>query len=165
VQCETPPPPAMRPLIEKTLALDEWQQRIVFWGGAIATGAVAVLFAKASDAAMLAFETARQWLSWWPYCAAPVGLALSAWLTQRLFVGAQGSGIPQTIAALSLSTEEARHQVLSLKIAIGKILLTLIALACGASVGREARPFRWAPRSCTHCAGLRDFPPLMSTAA
>jgi H+/Cl- antiporter ClcA len=127
----------MRALIEKTLALEEWQQRIVFWGGAIATGAVAVVFAKASDAAMLAFETARQWLPWWPYCAAPVGLALSAWLTQRIFVGAQGSGIPQTIAALSLSTEEARHRVLSVKIAIGKILLTLIALACGASVGRE----------------------------
>src|SRR5712672_3656411 len=74
-QCETPPRPrtptrpAMRALTEKTLALEEWQQRIVFWGGAMATGAVAVVFAKASDAAMLAFETARQWLPWWPYCA------------------------------------------------------------------------------------------------
>ena len=54
-----------------------------------------------------------------------------------LFPGAEGSGIPQTIAALSLPTEAGRDRVLSLRMAVGKVALTLLGLASGASVGRE----------------------------
>ena len=103
----------------------------------MATGAATVLFAEASDAAMHVFFRARAWGAWWPYVSAPAGLALSAWLTQRVFIGAEGSGIPQTIAALSLPTEEMRNRLLSMRIAAGKVLLTLLALASGASIGRE----------------------------
>jgi H+/Cl- antiporter ClcA len=66
-----------------------------------------------------------------------LGLALVAWLTQRVFPGTHGSGIPQTIAALSISNREARDRLLSIRIALGKLVLTLAALASGASVGRE----------------------------
>lgn len=110
---------------------------MVFWGGAVATGAAAVLFAKGSDFAMALFFKARAWAAWWPCVSAPVGFALCAWLTQRVFVGAEGSGIPQTMAALAMPTEEARDRVLSIKIATGKILLTLLGLASGGSLGRE----------------------------
>ncbi len=127
----------MKARLVRTMALHEWRRRLVFWGGAFATGAVAVLFAKASDFAMLAFTHARAWQAWFPYVAAPAGLALCAWLTRRVFVGAEGSGVPQTIAALTLPTELARNRLLSMKIAAGKILLTLIALSTGASIGRE----------------------------
>jgi H+/Cl- antiporter ClcA len=123
--------------LDRTLDLDEWRRRLVFWGGAIATGAVAVLFAKSSDFVMREFSVARGRWIWWPALVGPAGLALCAWLTQRAFRGAQGSGIPQTIAALALPTESDRDRVLSLKIAAGKILLTLLALGCGASIGRE----------------------------
>ncbi len=119
------------------LTLRKWQRRVVFWGGAVATGVAAVLFAMGSDLAMAAFTKSKEWMPWWPFLAAPIGLALSAWLTQRVFIGTEGSGIPQTIAALSLPTEEARNQLLSMKIAVGKVLLTLLALASGASIGRE----------------------------
>ena len=67
----------------------------------------------------------------------PLGLALVAWLTQRVFPGTQGSGIPQTIAALSISNIDARNRLLSIRIATGKLFLTLAALASGASIGRE----------------------------
>ena len=127
----------MRLTLERTFALQEWRRRLVFWGGAVATGAVAVLFAKCSDYAMSMFAHARGALWWFPYVAAPAGLALCAWLTRRVFVGAEGSGIPQTIAALALPTEQARNRLLSMKIAGGKMLLTLVALATGASIGRE----------------------------
>ena len=127
----------MRFAIERTLALQEWRRRLVFWGGAFATGAVAVLFAEASTYAMLAFKSVRIHYPWFPYLAAPLGLALAAWLTRRVFVGAEGSGIPQAIAALSLPTEEARTRLLSMKIAGGKMFLCLLALASGASIGRE----------------------------
>ncbi len=119
------------------LALHDWQRRMVFWAGAIATGAAAVLFAKGSEAAMALFNRLHTAVWWWPFLSAPVGLGLCAWLTQRVFPGAEGSGIPQTIAAISLPTEEARDRLLSLRIAAGKILLTLLAIASGGSVGRE----------------------------
>jgi H+/Cl- antiporter ClcA len=51
--------------------------------------------------------------------------------------GLQGSGIPQTIAALQIADEAARSRLLSLRIAFGKLALTLIGLLSGASVGRE----------------------------
>ncbi len=122
--------------IVDSFAPDRWRRRLVFWGGAVATGAAAVLFAKCADYAMQFF--ARQSVRpWWPYVAAPAGLALGAWLTRRVFAGAQGSGVPQTIAALALPTETARDRLLSLRIAFGKVCLTLLALASGASVGRE----------------------------
>jgi H+/Cl- antiporter ClcA len=119
------------------LTASEWHRRLVFWSGALATGAIAVLFAKASDAAMLLFARMHHAWAWAPWVSAPLGLAVCAWLTSRIFVGAEGSGIPQTIAALTLSTEAARDRVLSIRIAVGKIVLTLLALAAGASVGRE----------------------------
>jgi len=110
---------------------------MVFWGGAVASGAAAVLFAKGSEFAMTLFFRGRAWAPWWPYVSAPAGLALCAWLTRSAFKGAEGSGIPQTIAALAMPTEAARDQVLSLRIAFGKVFLTLLGLASGGSVGRE----------------------------
>ncbi len=127
----------MRIWLGKQLELDEWRRRMVFWGGAIATGAAAVLFAKGSEFAMRLFSQGRAWAYWWPYVSAPVGLAICAWLTRSVFKGAEGSGIPQTIAALAMPTEVARNQVLSMRIAFGKVLLTLLGLASGGSVGRE----------------------------
>ena len=124
-------------LLRNELALRKLQRRVVFWLGAIMVGGAAVLFAKGSDVAMHALSMARTSMRWWPYVAAPLGMAACAWLTRRVFIGAEGSGIPQTIAALTLPTEEARDKLLSLKIALGKALLTILALATGASVGRE----------------------------
>ncbi|MEI2602129.1 chloride channel protein, partial [Acinetobacter baumannii] len=66
-----------------------------------------------------------------------VGFALSVFLTNRFFQNAQGSGIPQAIAARHLTDQTARESLVSLRIAAGKVLLTLLGLLCGASVGRE----------------------------
>jgi H+/Cl- antiporter ClcA len=57
--------------------------------------------------------------------------------TNRFFPNSQGSGIPQAIAARHLTDHKARESLVSLRIAIGKIILTLFGLLCGASVGRE----------------------------
>ncbi len=124
-------------LVNETLVLQKWRRRVVFWGGAIAAGTVAVLFAMASDFVMATFTQLHKSMWWWPYIAAPVGMAFCAWLTQRIFVGAEGSGIPQTIAALSVSSEVERNRLLSIKIATGKLVLTTLALGAGASVGSE----------------------------
>jgi len=116
---------------------EDWRRRLVFWGGAIATGAVAVGFAIGTERAIELFNHLRGRWPWWPFVSAPLTLAFGVWATRRWFPGSEGSGIPQTIAALSLKSEEERNRLLSLRIAIGKILIALLALAGGASIGRE----------------------------
>jgi len=74
---------------------------------------------------------------WLPVIITPLGLVLVAWITNRYLRGAEGSGIPQAIAALQSRHEPHRGALLSFKIAFGKILMTLIGLLSGASIGRE----------------------------
>jgi H+/Cl- antiporter ClcA len=59
------------------------------------------------------------------------------WLALRFFPGAEGSGIPQSIAASLADAPETRRHLLSIRLAISKIFLTLGGLVVGASVGRE----------------------------
>jgi H+/Cl- antiporter ClcA len=119
------------------LALRVWRQRLVFWGGAIAIGCVSVAFTEASNGAQAAFKhgIARFWLL--PIIVTPLGFAISAALTARYFRGAEGSGIPQAIAARHLAQRPDRYRLLAPKLILGKIGATLIGLLCGASVGRE----------------------------
>ncbi|MBL6735936.1 MAG: chloride channel protein [Burkholderiales bacterium] len=72
-----------------------------------------------------------------PFIVGPAGLALVVWLTRKFFPGSQGSGIPQTIAAINTENEERRGHYLSIRLALGKFMLTVIGLFSGASVGRE----------------------------
>src|SRR5262249_25093755 len=65
------------------------------------------------------------------------GFVVSAFLAQQVFPGSGGSGIPQAIAARHLRNPDGRARLLSLRLAAGKILLTLLGLASGASIGRE----------------------------
>ena len=68
----------------------------------------------------------------------PAGFAALAWITRRAFHGAQGGGVPQALAALRANDPgpETATQ-LSLRIALGKVVLTAAGFACGASIGRE----------------------------
>jgi len=112
-----------------------WRMRLVFWGGALAVGVVGVLFAAAATQMARLFHllAVRPWV---PLLLTPLGFTLSAWIAVRFFPGSQGSGIPQAIAARTLEPE-GRSRLLSLRLAFGKILLTLFGLAFGASIGRE----------------------------
>ncbi len=58
-------------------------------------------------------------------------------MTRRAFPNSEGSGIPQAIAARKLWGVRERSRLVSLRIGIGKILLTLAGLVVGASIGRE----------------------------
>ena len=114
-----------------------WLRRAVFWGGAICVGLVAIAFAKTATMADDVFHRMLEISPYLPFLLAPVGLWISLWMTRNVFPGAEGSGIPQAIAAVDMTDKAARDEVLSLKVAGGKILLTLLALCCGASIGRE----------------------------
>lgn len=119
------------------LSLRLWKRRLLFWSGAVSVGAAAVLFAVAGEEVNTLFHRVTGISMFLPLLISPLGLALVAWLTRRYFPGAQGSGIPQTIAALQLEDGTARRGLLSLRIAVSKVFLTLLGLLSGASVGRE----------------------------
>jgi H+/Cl- antiporter ClcA len=114
-----------------------WQRRVVFWGGAVVVGAISVVFTTAANWAQTMFLGASHHLWAMPLLVTPAGFVLCAWATRNLFPGAQGSGIPQAIAARQLVQSSARRRLLSLRLVAGKIGLTVLGLMCGASVGRE----------------------------
>ena len=126
-----------RNYLKNLLSPKEWLMRSVFWGGAIAVGITAVLFALGAQLGNQCFHWLLSLSPWLSFVVMPGGLVLSVWLSGRFFAGAQGSGIPQTIAALQIQDHEQLGGLLSLRIAVGKIALTILALCSGASVGRE----------------------------
>lgn len=114
-----------------------WQRRAIFLLGGIGVGAAAVALAQLADLAQHAFALLLAKSRYAVLAVTPLGFVLSAYLTLRLFPNAQGSGIPQAIAARHLTDQAARESLVSVRMAIGKMILTLFGLLCGASVGRE----------------------------
>jgi H+/Cl- antiporter ClcA len=114
-----------------------WQRRTIFLLGGIVVGAAAVALALLADQAQAAFSLLLTKFDYASLLVTPAGFTLSVFLTNRYFQNSQGSGIPQAIAARQLVGQGARRRLVSIRIALGKILLTLLGLLCGASVGRE----------------------------
>jgi H+/Cl- antiporter ClcA len=124
---------ARLPLISPRL----WVRRVVFWAGAVLVATVAIGFAMLADRAAALFVQVQAPHPWIALLICPGGLVACYLLTRHVFPGAQGSGIPQVIAAQHMTDRAAIARVLSPRIAIGKIGLTVLGLACGASIGRE----------------------------
>lgn len=119
------------------VASAQWQRRVIFLFGGIAVGAIAVALAMLADKAQDYFALLLGQSRYASLLVTPLGFALSVFLTNRYFKNSQGSGIPQAIAAMELQDLGARSRLVSIRIAVGKVLLTLLGLLCGASVGRE----------------------------
>jgi len=96
-----------------------------------------MVFAALATKADALFHAASSALPLAALVICPAGFALSAALTQRFFPGAQGSGIPQVIAAADLKDQGQVRFVLSMRLALAKLVLTVMGLASGASIGRE----------------------------
>ncbi len=119
------------------LSVRDWKTRLVFWSGALTVGMVAASFALATNWMLALHGRILEASPWWSLLLAPSMLMAVVFLTRRLFPGSQGSGIPQTIAALRTDDDGLRKKVLSPRIAVGKVLMTLLGFLSGASVGRE----------------------------
>ncbi len=114
-----------------------WSGRLVFWLGAVGVGLLAVAFAKMADWFGAQFQILYSEFSWLPWVLTPLGGMLLLWITRRYFPGAEGSGIPQTLAHLQNPQAERAHPLLSLRIIAGKILVGASAVGAGFSLGRE----------------------------
>lgn len=114
-----------------------WRRRALFLAGGVAVGLAAVATALLADGATHAFRLLREFSPVAAFLATPAGFALCAWMALTVFPNAQGSGIPQVIAARQLRSRSAREKLVSLRVGVGKIALLTIGLLSGASTGRE----------------------------
>lgn len=124
--------------ISLLLSSARWRTRLTLWIAAVVAGLVVVGFAKLAELALEMFFGLSSRYTWLPFVLTPAVGMLSVWCTLRYFPGAQGSGIPQVIAARRLAA--GGHPVtglLSLRLAAGKVLIGSFALFGGFSSGRE----------------------------
>ena len=92
----------------RLLSIKKWKVRLLLWGSAIAIGLTAAFFALASHQSDELYHQLYREHPMIAYSLPPIGLTLIAWLTRRFFPGSEGSGIPQAIAALSMSSHAMR---------------------------------------------------------
>lgn len=121
----------------KLTDLHAWIGRLVIWSAAALTGLVIVLFARATEQAVAFFYDMQSQVWWLPVLLMPLVGIFIVWLTRTWFPGAAGSGIPQTMAALHHEAHQSIGHLISLKVALSKMLLVTLGLAAGFSAGRE----------------------------
>ena len=118
-----------------------WADRMVVLAYAIVTGLVVVGFTLVAERASEVFGHLSSlgnhgpWLAlaWTPLVAVAV-----LWVTRRFAPGAQGSGIPQVVAALEFEmASERRSALVSVRLSLWKIVLVSGGLLGGLSIGRE----------------------------
>lgn len=115
-------------------------QAIPFWVASLITGLIAVGYTKAFMYSESLLKQLLQWKDWSIFFMAPVCF-LFAWSIVRLFApNARGSGIPQVMAVIELSTpkhESKTSKLLSFRIIIVKIASSLLMVLGGGAIGRE----------------------------
>lgn len=117
---------------------ERWQVRLVLWCAAAFAGLVVVGFASLAEYALALFAAIDKRWAWAPFLLTPaIGMGV-VWATQRYVPGAAGSGIPQVVAATRLAAlGKPVVALLSVRIAVGKVGLGVLALFGGFSAGRE----------------------------
>jgi H+/Cl- antiporter ClcA len=115
-------------------------QALPFWIASIITGFVAVAYTKM-------FAWAEEWsheiahkTGWMLFIITPVCFVLAWWIVDKYAKSARGSGIPQVMAAIELSTPRYNtfvDSLLSIRIVIVKILSSMLMVFGGGAIGRE----------------------------
>ncbi|MGE9292741.1 MAG: chloride channel protein [Puniceicoccales bacterium] len=121
----------------KLLSAQAWKCYGLFLLGAVGIGLAATVFTLLERWSGQFLAWSHGTSRWLTFATAPLGLMAIIFIRNRFFDGTQGTGIPQTIAALKMPAGPNRRYLLSLRIAIGKFFLTAMGLFCGASIGRE----------------------------
>ena len=115
-------------------------QSLPFWVASLLTGLVAVGY---EELFVWAEQTSFSWLGarpWLAFILTPIAFLVSWALVCMLAPAARGSGIPQVMAGIELSNPATHGYVsylLSLRVAIVKILSSVVLLIGGGVIGRE----------------------------
>jgi H+/Cl- antiporter ClcA len=126
--------------IESDKFKDGLLQALPFWMASLVTGLIAVAYSKifslAEKGTHLIFSRSPLLF----FIITPACFILSWWVVKRFSTYARGSGIPQVMAAIELSTPNTDRQLKSLlgiKIILIKISSSIIMVFGGGAIGRE----------------------------
>src|SRR5690606_28842821 len=115
-------------------------QAVPFWLASLFTGVIAVMYTQLFNLFESMLHDILTWKRWFIFILAPLNF-LIGWLIVRSFApNAKGSGIPQLMAALELSSqryEKGISLLLSLRIILLKIISSLCMVLGGGAIGRE----------------------------
>jgi H+/Cl- antiporter ClcA len=115
-----------------------WLTRALVIAFAALAGLVVVFFSWLGEGALALFTHTREAWPWLPLVWTPLCTVLIVAATRRWWPGAAGSGIPQVMAALDVTTPAAQRGLfVSLRLSCAKVLLTSWGLLAGLSLGRE----------------------------
>jgi len=115
-------------------------QAIPFWIASILVGLFTVLYAKLFALAENAMHSIYNWHNWIIFIQVPIFMLIAWWIVQKYAPYARGSGIPQVMAATALIEEKPNaviKKLLSIKVAIVKVISSLFMAVGGAAIGRE----------------------------
>ncbi len=111
---------------------------LLLWLAPVCIGCAAALLAYAANCAFSFFTACvgRWW--WWPFLSLPAGGMLLTLYMIRSGKGAEGSGIPQALAAQRVADDPARmSRLVTLRLALVKFLSIVGGMASGFVLGLE----------------------------
>lgn len=125
--------------------------------GAVSLGIIAILFAWMGDLAQKIFTQFQHQHRYAPLVLTPLVFAATVAVTRRWAPAAKGSGIPQVMAA-GHDLKLVDSPLLALPTAITKLLLTIVMLLAGGSVGREGPTVQVAAAVMVSCHRILRVP-------
>ena len=115
-------------------------QAIPFWIASFVTGLLAFAYAKLFALAEQGSSYIFLHNKWWFFVLSPICFIISWWIVKQFAPFARGSGIPQIMAAIEISSpanKEKINKLLSIRIIFIKIVSSLILVFGGGAIGRE----------------------------
>lgn len=115
-------------------------QAIPFWIASIITSFVAIFYAQVFTLTEKLSTKIFHYQAWLLFIITPICFILARWLVVKFAPYSKGSGIPQVMAAIELATPKHDHlikKLLSFRIALVKILSSIIMVFGGGAIGKE----------------------------
>ena len=115
-------------------------QAIPFWVASLLTGLIAVGYTKLFGYSEGLLKNVLGWHQWTIFFITPVCFLIAWGIVQIFAPNARGSGIPQIMAAIELSSPKHEHRVkglLNIRIILTKIASSLMMVLGGGAIGRE----------------------------
>lgn len=115
-------------------------QALPFWTASLITGLAAVAYSKLFTLAEKGTQFIFHRNSYLFFILTPVCFIIAWWLVRRFSTYARGSGIPQVMAAIELSSANSDEKIkplLSIKVMVVKVCSSLVMVFGGGAIGRE----------------------------
>jgi len=130
----------LKAIIQKKKLKTSILQAMPFWIASLITGLIAVIYTKLFEWAEELGRHCYHLHGWLIFIVTPVAFLLAWSLVKQVAIYAKGSGIPQVMAAIELTSGKEDQQVkqlLNLRMLLVKIGSSLLMVFGGGAIGRE----------------------------